>query len=187
MTTSTTPIAIPGYRAGTWTIDRAHSEVGFSVRHMMISKVRGKFTDFSGEIVTGDDPADSTVTAVIHMASIDTSNAQRDEHLRSADFFETAAHPVMTYRSTGLRRTTDEFVVDGELTLRDVTRAVPLRLEITGIGPDYEGVTRAGFSATAEISRGDFGITFTTPLAGGGVAVGDKVTLELEIQAVLQG
>ena len=120
-TTSQTPI--PGYVAGTWTIDPVHSEVGFSVRHMMVSKVRGKFTTFSGELVTGEDPLASSVTAEIDLTSIDTGNEQRDDHIRSADFFDVETYPTMTYRSTGIRQDGDDFVLDGELTLKGVTRA----------------------------------------------------------------
>src|ERR1700719_5036592 len=108
---------IPGYTAGSWTIDPVHSEVGFSVRHMMVSKVRGKFTSFSGELITGQDPSDSSVTAEIDMASIDTGNEQRDGHIRSADFFEVETYPTMTYRSTGVRPHRDGFILDGKLTL----------------------------------------------------------------------
>src|SRR5580698_6939007 len=127
MTASTTASAIPGYLAGTWTIDPVHSEVGFSVRHMMVSKVRGRFDTFSGEI---------------DLASINTGNEQRDAHIRSADFFETDKHVKMTYRSTGVRADSDGFVLDGELTLKNVTRNVPLTLELNGFGPDPYGGTR---------------------------------------------
>src|SRR3954462_15308713 len=140
--------ALPGYVAGSWTIDPVHSEVGFSVRHMMVSKVRGRFTEFAGEIVTGADPLDSSVTASIDLASIDTGNGQRDDHIRAADFFEVETDPTMTYRSSGVRVVDGDYVVDGELTLKGVTRQVPLKLELNGFGPDAYGGTRAGFSAT---------------------------------------
>ena len=117
---------IPGYVAGTWTIDPVHSEVGFSVRHMMVSKVRGRFNTFSGQIVTGENPLGSSVTAEIDLASIITGNEQRDEHIRSADFFEVETYPTMTYRSTGVRVEGDEYILDGELTLKGVTKSVPL-------------------------------------------------------------
>ena len=166
MTATDTRTAIPGYTAGTWTIDPVHSEVGFSVRHMMVSKVRGRFTSFSGEIVTGQE--------------------QRDAHIRSADFFDVENHPTMSYHSTGVRAHGDGYVVDGQLTLRGVTKDVPLALELNGFGPDPYGGTRAGFTATAEISRSDFGITYNAAIEGGGVVVGDKVTIQLEIEAVLK-
>jgi len=177
---------IPGYVTGTWTIDPLHSEVGFSVRHMMVSKVRGKFTKFSGELVTGESPLASSVTAEIDLASIDTGAEQRDGHLRSPDFFDTENHPAMSYRSTGIRAKGDGYVVDGELTLKGVTKNVPLTLELNGFGPDPYGGTRAGFTATGEINRQDFGVTWNAAMEHGGVVVSDKVNLHLEIEAVLQ-
>jgi polyisoprenoid-binding protein YceI len=184
--TQTGEIQIPGYVAGTWTIDPVHSEVGFSVRHMMVSKVRGKFTKFGGELVTADDVLASSVAADIDLASIETGAEQRDGHLRSPDFFDTENHPLMTYRSTGIRRDGDDFIVDGELTLKGVTRSVPLKLELNGFGPDAYGGTRAGFSATAEINRQDFGVSWNAAMEHGGVVVSDKVAIHLEIEAVLQ-
>jgi polyisoprenoid-binding protein YceI len=186
MTTTDTVTGIPGYTAGTWTIDPVHSEIGFTVRHMMVSKVRGRFNDYSGEIVTGADPVDSSVTAEIALDSIVTGNEQRDAHIRSADFFDVETHPTMTYRSAGVRRHGDGYVVDGQLTLKGVTRDVPLTLELNGFGPDAFGGTRAGFTATAEISRSDFGINWNAAIEGGGVVVSDKVTIQLEIEAVLK-
>jgi polyisoprenoid-binding protein YceI len=185
MTASTTATTIPGYVAGTWAIDPVHSEVGFVVRHMMVSKVRGKFATFSGEIVTGQEPLGSSVSATIDLASISTGNDQRDAHIRSADFFEVETYPTMTYRSTGVRVEGDDYVLDGQLTLKGVTKDVPLRLELNGFGPDAYGGTRAGFSATAEINRRDFGVDFNAAMETGGVVVSDKVTIQLEIEAVL--
>jgi polyisoprenoid-binding protein YceI len=184
MTTATTQI--PGYIAGIWDIDPVHSDVSFTVRHMMVSKVRGRFARFSGEITTGPDVAASGVTATIDATSIDTGNEQRDGHVRSADFFDVGTHPEWTYRSTGVRADGDTFVVDGELTLKGVTRSVPLVLEVNGFGPDAFGGTRAGFSATATINRNDFGVDIALPLESGGVVVGDKVQINLEIQGVLR-
>jgi polyisoprenoid-binding protein YceI len=186
MTTATRTATIPGYVAGTWTIDPVHTEVGFVVRHMMVSKVRGRFRDVSGEIVTGADPAASSVTATIGLASVDTGSEARDNHLRSTDFFDTATHPTMTYRSTAVRAEGEDFVVEGELTLKGVTRPVPLRVQLDGVGPDAYGGHRAGFTATAEINRHDFGVSFNPTMETGGVVVGDKVTIQLEVQAVLQ-
>jgi polyisoprenoid-binding protein YceI len=177
---------IPGYVAGSWTIDPLHSEVGFSVRHMMVSKVRGKFAKFSGELVTAENPLASSVNAEIDLSSIETGAEQRDAHLRSPDFFDTENHPVMTYRSTGIRAKGDDYVVDGELTLKGITRQVPLTLELNGFGPDPYGGTRAGFTATGEINRQDFGVNWNAALEHGGVVVSDKVTIHLEIEAVLQ-
>ena len=183
---NTQTTTIPGYVAGTWAIDPVHSEVGFTVRHMMVSKVRGRFTGFSGEFVTGADPLDSSVTATVELSSIDTGNADRDNHIRSADFFDVDAHQVMTFRSTGVRLHGDSYLLDGELTLKGVTRPLTLDLELGGFGPDPSGGTRAGFTATGEIKRSDFGVDFNAVLETGGVVVGDKVTLLLEIEGVLQ-
>jgi polyisoprenoid-binding protein YceI len=181
-----TATGIPGYVAGTWAIDPVHSEVGFAARHMMVSKVRGKFRTFSGQIVTGADPLDSSVTAEIELASIDTGHEQRDAHIRSADFFEVETYPTMTYRSTGVRRDGDRYILDGELTLKGVTREVPLALELNGFGPDPYGGTRGGFTATGDINRRDFGVNFSAVMETGGAVVSDKVTIQLEIEAVLQ-
>jgi polyisoprenoid-binding protein YceI len=186
MTTSTAAATIPGYVAGTWEIDPVHSEVGFVARHMMVSKVRGRFTSFSGELVLGEDPRQSSVTATIDLTSIQTGNEQRDQHIRSADFFEVDKYQTMTYRSTGVRPEGDDYVLEGELTLKDVTKPVELTLELNGFGPDPFGGTRAGFTATGEINRRDFGVNFSAPMETGGVVVSDKVTIQLEIEAVLK-
>jgi polyisoprenoid-binding protein YceI len=184
MTTVTT--VLPGYVAGTWDIDATHSDVSFSVRHMMVSKVRGRFNGVSGRLVTGDDLLDSSVTAEIDVTSFDTGNPQRDEHIRSADFLHATQFPTMTYRSSGLRWDGGNLMVDGELTLHGITRQVPLNVELTGFGPDPYGGTRAGFSATAKINRKDFGIDTELPLDGGGVVIGDTVQISMDIEAVLQ-
>ena len=182
----TTATQIPGYVVGTWDIDASHSTVGFSVRHMMVSKVRGYFTKFSGEIVTAEDPAQSTVNASIDMDSIDTRQEQRDAHIRSADFFDVGNHTVMTFRSTEVRTDGADWTVVGDLTIKGVTRSVELALEVNGFGPDAYGGTRAGFSAKTEISRKEFGVDIDMPMDGGGVVVGDKISIELEIEAVLR-
>jgi polyisoprenoid-binding protein YceI len=186
MTTSTAAATVPGYVAGTWEIDPVHSEVGFVARHMMVSKVRGRFTSFSGELVLAEDPLQSSVTATIDLTSIQTGNEQRDQHIRSADFFEVDKYQTMTYRSTGVRPDGDNYVLEGELTLKDVTKPVELSLELNGFGPDPFGGTRAGFTASTEINRRDFGVNFSAPMETGGVVVSDKVTIQLEIEAVLR-
>jgi polyisoprenoid-binding protein YceI len=186
MSASTEATTIPGYVTGTWDIDPVHSEVGFTARHMMVSKVRGRFTQFSGELVTAPDLLQSSVTATIELTSIQTGNEQRDQHIRSADFFEVDKYKTMTYRSTGLRPEGDHYVLDGELTLRDVTKQIQLKLELNGFGPDPYGGTRAGFTATGELNRSDFGVNFNATLETGGVVVSDKIGLQLEIEAVLK-
>jgi polyisoprenoid-binding protein YceI len=182
---STTAVEIPGYVAGTWTIDPVHSDVAFTVRHMMVSKVRGHFTRIAGELVLAADPFASSVTATVDLSSIDTNNPQRDDDLRSANFLEIETHPTMTYRSTGIRHNEDGFDVDGELSLHGVTRQVPLALIVNGFTRDPYGGTRAGFSATAEIDRKDFGITTNIPMDGGGVVIGDSIQIFIEIEAIL--
>ena len=184
--TSSTATQIPGYVVGTWDIDASHSTVGFSVRHMMVSKVRGYFTRFSGEIVTAEDPTRSTVAATIDMDSIDTRQEQRDAHIRSADFFDVGNHTELTFRSTGVQTDGADWTVEGDLTIKGTTKPVTLKLELNGFGPDAYGGTRAGFTAKTEISRKAFGVDIDMPMDGGGVVVGDKISIELEIEAVLR-
>ena len=188
-TTSTpTPTETQTLTPGTWVLDPSHSDVSFTVRHLMVAKVRGTFADVSGTIsIHPDDELKSAVEATIGIGSVDTRDEKRDAHLRSADFFDAEQHPTMTYRSTGLRRVGEgRYTVDGELTLRGVTRPVELDLELNGVSSDPWGGTRAGFSATGEISRKDFGMEFNMPIAGGGVVVGDSVKINLEAEAILQ-
>jgi polyisoprenoid-binding protein YceI len=182
MTTTT----IPGYLVGTWDIDPVHSDVSFSVRHMMMSKIKGRFSTFSGTVVTAENPLESSVTAEIDMASIDTNNEQRDGHVKSSDFFDVENNPKMTYKSTSISGSGDSYTLEGDLTIKGVTKPVPLKLELGGFGVDSFGGTRGGFSATTEISRSDFGISFSMPLDGGGVVIGDKITITLDIEAVLR-
>jgi polyisoprenoid-binding protein YceI len=182
-----TAVELPGYVAGTWTIDPVHSEVSFTVRHMMVSKVRGRFERFEGTITTAPDPLQSSVTATVDLSSVNTGNETRDNHVRSEDFFHVEKHPTMTFRSTGIRPDGGEFLLDGDLTLRGVTRPVTFRLEVNGFSPDPYGGTRAGFSATTEVNRNDWNVSFNGPIpgAGAGVILSDKVTINLEIEAVL--
>jgi polyisoprenoid-binding protein YceI len=184
--TTPTSTQIPGYVVGTWDIDPVHSDVSFTVRHMMVSKVRGRLGTFAGEIVTAPRFSDSTVTATVDATSVDAGNAQRDGHIRTADFFEVETHPTWEFRSTALRGDGDEHELDGELTIKGVTRPVTFALEVNGFGPDAYGGTRAGFSATTTINRSDFGVDISMPLDGGGVVVGEKVQVALEIEAVLR-
>ncbi|MFF3375357.1 YceI family protein [Streptomyces sp. NPDC002680] len=172
-----------GYRAGTWNIDPVHSDVSFTVRHLGVSKVRGTFGAFEGVIVTAEDPLKCSVTATIRTASIDTRNNDRDEHVRGDDFLSVTDHPTMTFVSTGVRPDGDGgALLDGELTLRGVTRPVTLELEVGGFGESYDGTRVVGFSARTEINRRDFGVTGGA--AGG--AVGNKITIALEVEAALE-
>ncbi|HEY1625252.1 MAG TPA: YceI family protein [Streptosporangiaceae bacterium] len=182
---SETAVELPGYIAGTWNVDPVHSEVSFVVRHMMVSKVRGRFDTFSASVVTAGDPLKSTVTASVDLNSVNTGSPDRDNHIRSADFFHIEQYPTMTFQSTGIRQDGDEFLLDGDLSLRGVTKPVTFKLEVNGFGPDAYGGTRAGFSATTDINRNDWGVSYNGPIPGGGVAVSEKVTINLEIEAVL--
>jgi polyisoprenoid-binding protein YceI len=176
---------IPGYVAGTWDVDPVHSHIGFAARHLMVSKVRGKFNKFDVQIVTADNPLDSTLTVSIDTASVDTGNEQRDEDLRSERFLDTANHPVMTFKSTSITQDGDKYKVAGDLTIRGVTKPVTLDVEVNGFGPDPYGGTRSGFSATTEINRNDFGVSFNAPIPGG-VMVSERIPIEIDAEAVLR-
>lgn len=180
---SDTATSIP---AGTWALDASHSTVGFTVRHMMVSKVRGRFSDFTADIKTAEDPQASSVTATVQMASIETGDANRDGHLRTNDFFAVDEHPTMTFTSTGISGAGSDYEVAGDLTIRGVTKPVTFDLEFGGVGQDPWGNTRAGFTLTGTINRKDFGMEYNAVLEGGGILVGDKVTIELDVEATLQ-
>jgi polyisoprenoid-binding protein YceI len=171
--------------AGTWAIDPVHSTVGFSVRHLMVSKVRGTFDDFSGTITVGEDGS-ASVTAEIAVNSINTRNEQRDTHLKAADFFDADQYPVATFTSTGVRTEGDRYALDGEFTLKGHTRPITLDLEFIGTNPGMGHGEVAGFEASVVLNRKDFGIDFDAPLETGGAVVGDKVTITLEIEALKQ-
>jgi polyisoprenoid-binding protein YceI len=181
-------VEIPGYVAGTWAIDPVHSEVGFSARHFGVSKVKGRFDKFEGTFVTGEDPLSSSVSATIDATSINTNQEQRDAHIRSADFFHVEEHPTLTFTSTGIKDDGGDYLLEGDLTIRGVTKPVALKLEVNGFGPDAYGGTRAGFTATGDINRSDFGVSFNGPIPGvpGGVIVSEKIGITLEIEGVLQ-
>lgn len=169
-----------------WNIDPAHSSIGFTVRHMVITKVRGAFTRFAGSFeLDADDPTKSSVTAAIETASVDTHEAKRDEHLRSADFFAAAEHPQLTFRSTRVEPIgKGELRITGELTLRGVTKEVTLTAENLGGGKDPWGNERVGFSAATRINRKDFGLTWNQALEAGGILVGEDVDITLDIQGI---
>ncbi|GAB3590318.1 YceI family protein [Angustibacter peucedani] len=184
MSTSTVT-TLPGLTAGTWTIDPSHSEVGFVVRHMMVSKVKGRFAKVTGTITVAENVLESSVVAEVDAASIDTRDENRDNHLRSADFFDVETHPTWSFTSTGIRADGDDFLLDGDLTLHGTTRPVTFELEFGGAAgnPLADGNPTAGFSAETEISRKDFGLEWNVALETGGVLVGDKVKIALEIEA----
>ncbi|MBA4026426.1 MAG: hypothetical protein C0482_29135 [Gordonia sp.] len=182
---TSTPVQIPGYLAGQWAIDTVHSHVGFTIKHLMVSKVRGRFAVFAGTIVTGEDPLTSSVTVTIDADSIDTANEGRDEHVKSADFFDAGNHSTITFTSTGIRNDSGEFFIDGDLTIRGITKPVVLRAEAPAFGPNPMGGTKAGFTASTEINRTDFDVSYNGPIPGGGVALSEKVTITLDIEADL--
>ncbi|GAB3489997.1 YceI family protein [Amycolatopsis cihanbeyliensis] len=174
---------IPGYVAGTWAIDPAHSEVSYSVKHLGLAKSRGNFTAFSGQVVTGENILDSSVTAEIDAGSVSTGTTMRDDHLRTDEFFDVANHPTITFRSTGIRSDGEDYVIDGELTWRGVTKPVSLQAELNGIGtnPANDNATTIGVSAETTVNRRDFGIG-----PEGSSFLGEKVKITLEIEAALQ-
>jgi len=173
-------------KSGTWQIDASHSTVGFSVRHMMVSKVRGRFEKFDATLTVADDPMQSSVQATIDSTSINTDNSDRDNHVRSADFFDVEKHPQFSFESTGLEAKGEEFVLKGNLSIKGNTRPVELTLEFTGSTIDPYGLNRAGFAATTQISRKEFGVDIEMPMDGGGVLVGDKITIEIDAQFTRQ-
>ncbi len=185
MTTLTTD-TIPGYRAGTWTVDHAHTEIGFSVRHLAISKVKGVFERFDATVIAAENPVESSATVTVEVASINTNNADRDAHLRTNDFFAPEQYPTMTFVSTGLRVDGDHVLLDGDLTLRGVTKPITLTGEFGGIATDPWGNTKAAASGTAVINRHDFGVSWNAAIETGGFLLGDEVTLTIDAQFTLQ-
>ena len=171
--------------AGTWAIDPVHSSISFSVRHLMVSKVRGKFEKFGGAITVAEDGTPS-VSAEIDVDSINTGNDQRDGHIKSADFFEVEKYPVATFTSTGVESNGGNYVVNGQFTLKGVTKPVRLDLEFAGVNPGMGQGEVAGFEASVVLNRKDFGIDIELPLESGGAVVGDKVTITLDVEAVKQ-
>ena len=170
--------------AGTWTVDPTHSRVGFVARHMMVSKVRGSFSDYTAEITIADDPLQSSLRAEVQMASIDSGNADRDGHLRTNDFFDIEHFPTMTLVATNFEPNGEDFTMTADLTIRGVTRSVDFDLAFEGSGTDPWGGTRAGFTASTTINRKDFGMEYNAALETGGVLIGEKVQIELDIQLV---
>lgn len=173
---------------GTWEIDTAHSSVGAVARHLMVAKVRGHFSRFSGTVTIGATPEQSSVVATIDAASIDTADEQRDGHLRSPDFLDIATYPTLEFRSTKVAQTGETSLrADGLLTIRGIERPVTLHVEYLGIADDPFGNTHAVFSAETEIDREEWGMTWNKALETGGVLVGRRLKIELEIQAIRKG
>ncbi|GAA3759230.1 YceI family protein [Microbacterium kribbense] len=186
MTSTTVAPQIAGYKPGTWVLDPAHSEVQFSVRHMMISKVRGTFGVKSATMTAPENPLETTVEASVDVASVDTNDNGRDNHLRSADFFDVEKYPTMEFRSTGVRIEGEKFLVDGDLTIKDVTKTVTFDFDFGGFGTDPYGNYKAGATAKAVVNREEFGLTWNAALETGGVLVGKDITIELDLQGALQ-
>jgi polyisoprenoid-binding protein YceI len=183
MNTRTTPMIAPG----TWTVDPAHSSVEFSVKHMGIANVRGRFTKFEGVLEVGENLADSQVRGTVQVASIDTNEKQRDDHLRSPDFFDAENHPELKYELTRVEPIDDESShVYGNLTMHGVTREVKLHVVLQGTDTDPSGNERAGLEAIGALQRSDFDMKFNQALGSGNMLVGDKVKMALEVSAVKQ-
>jgi polyisoprenoid-binding protein YceI len=177
---------VAGYQAGTWKLDPTHSEIAFSVRHLAISKVKGTFEQFDVTVTAPENPSDATIEATIDIASVNTRQPQRDQHLRTSDFFAADEHPQMTFVSTAFHPDEDgTFVLDGDLTLRGVTKAVSLKGDFGGITTDGYGQTKAGVEATTKINRHDYGVSWNAALEAGGVTLGDDVTISFDLQFVL--
>jgi polyisoprenoid-binding protein YceI len=168
---------------GSWTLDASHTTVSFTVRHLGISKVRGTFPGVDAQVVVGDSLDATTLVTQVDMATVDTGDQGRDAHLRSADFFDVEAHPTMTFESTAIREDGDDFVVDGILTIKGRSNPLTLAVEFHGLGTyPMDGSVHAGFSATGTLSRKEFGIDFNVPMATGGFVIGDKISIELDVQ-----
>ena len=177
---------IPGYVAGTWKLDSMHSEITFSVRHLAISKVRGSFGTFDVTVVTGENPLDTTVAVSVDVASISTGQKDRDAHLRTSDFFAVAEHPTIDFVSTDITVNGDEWVIDGHLTMRGVTKPVTFTGEFGGITVNGYGVTVAGASFATKINRQDFGVSWNAAVEAGGLTLGDQITINIDAQVALQ-
>jgi len=186
--TSRTVAGVEYPAAGTYALDASHTRLGFAVRHMAVSKVRGDFADFSGTLELAGDPVDSTVSVTIQAGSVDTNDANRDDHLRTSDFFDVDNHPTWTFTSTAIRPVNaSEWKVDGDLTIRGVTRQVTLDAVLEGVVQDPFGMHRVGFSARTTIDREEFGVSFNGVMEAGGLVVGKKVDIDIEAEATYQG
>ncbi len=171
---------------GKYVIDKSHSVVGFVVKHMMVSKVRGSFKEFEGEINVAEDVENSSVGVVIKLESVDTGEGQRDDHLRSGDFFDIAKNPDMTYAGNKVVKKGDKWILEGQLSLNGITKDVPLTVEFGGAGTDPYGNNRIGLSAVTEINREDFGLTTNVVLEAGGILIGKEIKIEIDVEAIKQ-
>ena len=183
---TTTSDTIPGYAAGTWVLDPAHSELSFSVRHLAISKVKGKFEKFDVTVVTSENPLDTTLTASIDVSSVNTGQKDRDNHLRTSDFFAIDEHPTIDFVSTSVHFDGDEATINGDLTMRGITKPATFTGEFGGVIVNGYGQTVAGASFTTKINRHDFGVSWNAAIEAGGVTLGDTVTITIDAQVALQ-
>ena len=181
MTTTPSAVSLP-LIPGRWAVDTNHSSIGFTIRHLGVSKVRGRFTRFDADIAIGETLDTTTVTATVDVASLDTANADRDAHVLSPDIFDVAKRPTMVFRSTRIVGAGIEYQVEGELTIGDITRPVTLAVELGGVESFPGGPRHAGFEATTEVRRKDFGIDLAMPPGISAVALGDVVKVELDLQ-----
>jgi len=172
---------------GTWELDLTHTTITFEVRHMMISKIRGSFGAANGTILVAEDPFESVVDIAIDVASVETGTEDRDNHLRSPDFFNVDAYPLMTFKSTSVEPAGDAYTMKGDLTIKDVTRPVTLDFEFTGGLIDPYGNSRAAFTTSFEVDREDWGLTWNMPLETGGVLVGKKINVSIDTEATRVG
>ena len=170
--------------AGTWAIDVSHSSVNFKVKHLGLAKTRGRFTEFEGTVEIGEDPRETSVSVTIDAASVDTHDEKRDGHLRSPDFFDVEHHPKLSFRSSRVDGRDDQWTLEGELTVAGVTRPVVLDVAYEGVAGDPWGGTRAGFTASAQVNREDFGLSWNAALEAGGFLVGKTVTIDLDVELV---
>ena len=190
MSTATIAVTTPSGRTldglvpGLWTVDPSHSEVGFVARHLMVTKVRGRFSEYDAAITIAPNVLDSRVEATVQLDSLETKDEKRDGHLKSADFFDIENHPTMAFTSTGIRENGKDFYLDGDLTIRGVTRPVTFDLEFNGVVAGPWGGHSAGFTAETEINRKDWGLNWNVALESGGVLVSEKVKIVLEIEAI---
>ncbi len=175
-----------GLTPGVWTLDMSHSEIGFTVRHAGISKVRGRFTDASAEARVGESLADASLHATVKTTSFESGDANRDGHVKGPDFFDVEEFPEMTFRATSVEGDGEDYTLTGDLTIRGITKPVELEVEFTGVAVDPFGATRAGFSAETDISRKEFGLTWNAALEAGGLLVSDKVKINVDAALVKQ-